>query len=272
LTTTENKFAEELASFQNLWEGGYMEGDPLKPMAASTYGALGYMSVLHVVYLTCIKPFINQDTVALEIGPGRGAWTKTMLSAKEVWCLDALSPEHNRFWQFIGPAPHIQYYQVSDFSCAMLPDNHFDYMFSFGTLCHISFEGITEYMRNLYPKFRHGAHGFIMIADYDKYRTAWDNLDTLSVINAAKRLVRPENRLIKRIMRPILERAVQKLNMKARPKTMLEISDDNHPGPGRWYHAGVERTCEMLLENGWTIADADVGVLYRDPIIHFRKV
>lgn len=138
------RLRNELKSFQELWHGGFYGGNPLDPMGHSSYRLLGYMSILHVVYLTCIKPYINKNSIALEIGPGRGAWTKALLRAKEVWCLDALSPEHNNFCEYVGHAPNVKYLQVSDFSCSMLPNSKFDYLFSIGTFCHISFDGLIE--------------------------------------------------------------------------------------------------------------------------------
>jgi hypothetical protein len=84
------------------------------------------MSTLHATYLCCIKPYVNQDTVALEIGPGRNAWTKTLLPACEVYALDALSAEHNDFYEYVGRHEHVKYFQVSDFKCEMLPDNYFN--------------------------------------------------------------------------------------------------------------------------------------------------
>jgi len=60
----------------------------------------------------------------------------------------------------------LKYFQVDDFSCSILPDNHFDYMFSFGCLCHVSLEGITAYAQNLFGKLKPGANCFWMIADY----------------------------------------------------------------------------------------------------------
>ena len=35
----------------------------------------------------------------------------------------------------------MRYVEVSDFSCRELPDDHFDFLFSFGVFCHISWEG-----------------------------------------------------------------------------------------------------------------------------------
>ncbi len=55
-----DRLRREIDSFRGtwkgrpLWEGGYYEGDPLDPVGRSSYGAGGYISVLHAVYLTCV--------------------------------------------------------------------------------------------------------------------------------------------------------------------------------------------------------------------------
>jgi 16S rRNA A1518/A1519 N6-dimethyltransferase RsmA/KsgA/DIM1 with predicted DNA glycosylase/AP lyase activity len=98
-------------------------------MAKSGYGQLGFMSVLHATYLRCIKPYINNHTVSLEIGPGRGAWTKALLPSKEIYVLDALPEEHNRFFEYLEYPKNVRYFQVKDFDCEILPDNYFNYMF-----------------------------------------------------------------------------------------------------------------------------------------------
>ena len=105
--TLDKRLQQELNSFKTLWKGGFYEGDVLAELHWSTYGSCGYMSVLHATYLRCIKPYVNQDSTVLEIGPGRGTWTKTMLHAKKIMVMDALSAEHNDFWNFIGEKPKI---------------------------------------------------------------------------------------------------------------------------------------------------------------------
>jgi hypothetical protein len=230
------KPGEEFTVFEGLWENGYFEGDPLNPYGNSRYfGPMRYMSVLHVTYLTCIKPYVAEDTIALEIGPGRGAWTRALLGAKEVWCLDAVSAQDNRFWEYVGRNEKVRYFKVSDFSCSILPDNAFDYLFSFGVFCHLPFARIREYMENLHGKLKTGAHCFIMVADYEKYNAAFDKLP----------------------------------NMEKVPR--LDTNEDQVMRPGRWFHAGCKRTCDMLTEIGYRIVDPDVGALHRDPIIHFQK-
>jgi hypothetical protein len=254
----ESKLSQELQSFNSIWQGGYFEGDPLDPMGKSSYHELGYMSVLHATYLTCIKPYITGETIACELGPGRGAWTRCLLPAKEIWCLDALSADHNKFWDYIKPTPHIKYHQVSDFSCEMLRDDSIDYLFSFGCLCHVSFEGIKAYMTSLHRKLRSGSHAFIMVADYEKYNSAIRRIDSLSLVRSLPRLLRPAIRVWLGLRRS------------GAPK-LKDPDPDDIPNPGRWYDAGLERTCRMLRDLSYRIVDPDVGVNHRDPIIHFAK-
>lgn len=260
---TTRKLTAEIQSFQDLWQGGYYEGDPLDPRSGSNYPLeFSFMSVLHVTYLACIKPYVNSNTRALEIGPGRGAWTKAMLKsgASEIYCLDALSAEHNGFWEYLQNPKNVKYFQVSDFECRDVPDDTFDYLFSFGCLCHVSPEGVEAYFRNLYPKLRKGAQGFVMIADYEKYNRAVEQGKSGGIAQnmfRAKRLlpIRLQMRFLESIFYPKL-------------KTLEESGE---AAPGRWYNLGVKEACRMLQQYGYEIVDPDMDVNYRDPVIHFRK-
>lgn len=256
--TDQERLKKEIQIFSHLWKGGYYEGNPLDPMGFSSYGVLGFISSLYAVYATCIKPYIHTDSVVCEIGCGRGAWTKTFLPAKEVWCLDALSAEYNQFWEYVGNQSHIRYLQVTDFSCNMLPDNYFNYFFSFGCFCHISFEGITEYMKNIFPKLLSGTHGFIMVADYDKYNSALANREIYI------------GQMLPSLIRKIYYIYVFLLSKVVTYKTYLDKNEDDII-KARWYHAGIDRTCEMLRKLNYDIVEEDVNVNIRDPLIHFIK-
>jgi hypothetical protein len=253
----------ELARFQELWRGGYYEGDPLDPAAISKYEDLGYLSILYVTYRMCIRPFVGANTRALEIGPGRGAWTKTMLAAEEIWCLDALSAEHNRFWEHVGRehANKIHYVQVDDFSCRALPDDHFDFLFSFGTFCHIPWPLQCEYYRNLFAKMKPGAHAMVMFADFDKYNRALRNIDRLRT-----RALRGNPALAS------LKQALRYVRVRFERGTWLWPELVKHePNRIRFHHAGIRETRTMLESIGWKVLEPDVEVNLRDPIVHFQK-
>jgi hypothetical protein len=254
----------QLRTFESVWQGGFYSGDPLADMA-SPYELFGYYSVRHVVYLACIRQYVTPETVALELGPGRGAWTRTLLGAREVWALDALSAEHNGFWEYVGHQPHVHYVEVDDFTVSMLPDDAIDYVFSFDTLCHVTFDGIEAYARNLHPKLRDGAHLFWMVADFDKYRAFVADRHRRSVAWPFVRLF--GNRLYRRL----LERQAREVDDRLAARYEEFIALPEGPQGNWWYDAGTARTCEMLESVGYRVLDRDVGADPRSPIVHFVR-
>lgn len=256
----QENLSKEIESFQGLWKGGYYEGDASDYLTRSAYGSFGYISILHAIYLRCIKPYINAETIALEIGPGHGAWTKTMLEAKEIWALDALSAEYNQFFEYLNHPKNVKYFQVKDFECRELPENHFDYMFSFGCLCHVSFEGISKYAENIFDKLKPGANCFWMIADKRKYAQFIKDADRFDVWNA---LAPKKGKFAVKRLFDIFSKAT-------RPP-FLTLDVFNEDSQGHWYDAGTERTCEMLEKVGYKIIEKDIGIIARDPMIHFIK-
>lgn len=254
----------EHLQFQGLWKGGYFEGDPLDPVGESGYGDWGYISVLHATYLYCIRPYVRADTHALEIGPGRGGWSRAMLGARELWCLDALSAEHNSFWEYVG-AQHkdrVRYLQVNDSPCSQLPDNHFTFLFSFGCFCHLSWASQLEYYRGLFTKLRPGANAFVLFADYEKYNAALDRVRSL-------RCRRVDGNPVVGSMVNALRYA--KRAVVSQPPARKDLSEGTAAAPGRWYHAGIAETSAALKGIGWEVVSEDIGVVPRDPIVHFRK-
>ena len=119
-------------------------------------------------------------------------------------------------------------------------------------------------MKNLYPKLKTGAHGFVMVADYEKYNRALDNRVNLSITYAL--LHRRRYTPVRWAAQWLWKIAGERLSRKR-----LNTNEDGEPRPGRWYHASIARTCKMLRELGYEITDPDVGVNHRDPVIHFTK-
>ena len=253
---TSLQLGSELRSFQNIWKGGYFEGNPKDPHGPSSYAAIdvrhgyadqadvmskkgitaqqiGTISVLYATWLLTLQGRVKAKTV-LEIGPGRGGWTKAILEegAEKVYALDALPAEHNQFFEYLGPdlGQRSKYIQVSNFLCAGVPDDSVDVVFSFGCFCHISRIGVTEYMKSIYLKMREGSEGCIMNSDYAKIASCLG-----SAVPAD------------------LDR------------------EDATPSPGRWYHLGVGWFVELLSQIGFTILSEDIGCCPRDPIVHFAK-
>lgn len=221
------------------------------------------MSSLHATYLRCIKPYVNDSTIVLEIGPGKGAWTKAFLPASEVYVMDAVSAEHTDFYSYIPKLNKIHYIQILDLNCTELPNNYFNYMFSFGTLCHMSRESIELYARNLFEKLKPGANCFWMISDYKKWNQGVEN-DNLFLIDRLLRRKIPFRRL--------LSWMVKKISIYSHENKPIKLVDqDDLPIPGGWNDNDLERTFQLLVKSGYEVIDPDVGTCLRDSIIHFQK-
>lgn len=253
---------EHLSSFRDVWSRGYFSADPLLPDSTSL-GLFGYFGSHHVVYLCCIRPYVDSHTVAVEIGPGRGAWTRALLPAQEVWCLDALSAEHNEFWTYVGQQSHVHYSHVKDFDCDMLPDDGVDYVFSYDALCHVPFNGLEAYARSLYRKMRRGAHGFWMVGDFDKFRSFVTESRSVGPVLTSQ--------FGRRWARQFAELAVSRVEKRQLRFQATFINQSEGPGGNWWYDAGAARTATMLTTVGYQVLDEDMGCDPRSPILHFVR-
>jgi hypothetical protein len=228
---------KEIASFNELWVGGTTRpkfGWEKSKMRAEYQDLEGIVEV-------CIDPYIDGATV-LEIGAGGGFWTQRMLKAKEINCFDALSADHNKFWDRVNRRDGIEYFQVTDFECNDLTDDSIDYLFSYDVFCHISLSGSDAYLKNLHKKLKVGANCFIMIGDINKYKSE----------AGKKKMV--------------------KVGGHSDLSDLVE-DDDGDPTPGRWYLYGVDKFCALLDKYGYTLVSKDVviDIDKNSPIIHFKK-
>lgn len=261
--------AESIRDHEKGWHGGYYEGDPLMPFGDSGYDQLNFVSMMHTVYQTCIRSFITPESHALEIGCGRGAWTRAMLGAKSIYCLDAKFAEDNNFWKCVGSEHKgkIKYLKVNDFECRDLPDNHFDFLFSFGTFCHIPWDCQKLYYKNLFEKLRPGANAIVMFADFDKYDSAVTACGQFGI-----NVKRPSESLLTYYIKTAGVAVRNLLSGKSVPSRIwVPMHKIDRSNPGMWYSPGIDTVSDYLRSVGWEVISKDVGVCLRDPIVHFRR-
>ena len=118
--------SDEIASFQNLWRGGFKTGYNKK---RNQIGIEKYLSSQ-----------INNRCV-LEIGCGGGQWSKFMYEyVDKLYCVDILSSDHNQFWENVGKEKKdkITYFHIKDFLLSDITDGIIDFVFSYDVFCHIS--------------------------------------------------------------------------------------------------------------------------------------
>ena len=263
--------ARFLEKFSREWRGGYFEGNPQDSMAVSSYGIYGYNSILYTIYSACIRPYVTPTTTILEIGPGRGAWTRAFLDrgCQKIYAVDAAPAEHTNFWQYVGRDPRAEYIMAHDFKLSEVPDGSIDLFFSFGVFCHLTPEMCEQYIASLTPKMRVGSRGFLMIADFDKYNRCLANAERLSI----KRIFEDQERKIWRPFRLAYSFAWRHLRSKMDLQPLSKARRQNIGGSEDtgWYHWGVERACEALQLAGLEVVESDIEVNPRDPMIHFVR-
>lgn len=277
--TVERAFSKDemIGLCKGLWKGGYFEGDPEDPYGRSGYEQMGFISTLYAVYQVCIRPYLHNQACVLEIGPGRGAWTKTMLAAKEIWCLDVNTASHNGFWNYVGEEHRgrVKYIQTDTFDCRELPDNHFDLLFSYGTFCHIPPEGQRAYLRALLPKLRVGAVGSVMVADYEKHNAAVAKYNDLGILLRRYAGNGVTLRRMRDVGRSLLDAAM--LLAGRLPAGLIHgrmsVLDSSkvQRKQGAWFHTDLMETCRFAESVGWQVVNPDIGLSIRDPIVQLRR-
>lgn len=258
---------KEIAAFERtgIWKGGFYNGERLQLFSDSEIKSKGTVlnqrhsngpkfnketyfkgRDLREIRDKTLKPFIDENTTVLEIGPGRGSWTKTMLNynPKHIYCFDVFTAEHNNFWGLLGNEnkDRITYFKVHDHSCKELEDDSIDFVFSYDVFCHISYSGTREYLKNLYPKLKKGAKCIIMIADREKNEKS---------------------------QHPFVRVRAPKGTYGS-----LQEELDDIDGPfygGRWYYYGIDRFCESLEEFNYTVLNRDLDLDSQNPICFFQK-
>jgi cyclopropane fatty-acyl-phospholipid synthase-like methyltransferase len=201
----------------------------------------------------------------LEIGPGRGAWTKSVadLGAKQVFAVDVVDPEYAGFWQYVGRRPNIQHIVVDDCSLHDVSDNSIDYFFSFGCFCHIKPDMNIAYINALASKMRSGSHGFLMVADYDKFNACVGDVQGRSIWRA---FTNKKFAAVRTAWRASLTLFHDKFVQRPLDKTEPDSTD-----AGAWFHFGTIAACRALEAAGFKIVEADMDICHRDPVIHFQK-
>ncbi len=241
-------------------------------MASSTYAIYGDNSIFYTIYSACIRPYITAETVVLEIGPGRGAWSKAFVhrNCRKLYAVDVVTPEHSGFWKHVGEDPRVEYIVANDLTLPGVPDQLIDFFFSFGVFCHLKPEMCEEYLGAMFRKMRPGSRGFLMIADFDKYERCRAEAGRLSI----GRFLTEQTRKVWFPAKLGYSFAWRYFRGKMDLEPVSKEREHNLWSPTAnfgWYHWGVERACKAMLQAGFEIVERDVEVCHRDPVIHFRK-
>ena len=148
----------EKQEFQKLWgRAGFTE----------TFE--GYPEGLSLRYrlLELIKQHACKDGVALEIGCGSGYYTLRWLrpNFKTVIAIDLLEAPSDI-------CQGIEYHQAGncDYSCAAVPDESVDFVYSLGCFCHLSNSANALYLQSVYRVLKTGGKALIVFANWPQHQ------------------------------------------------------------------------------------------------------
>lgn len=183
------------------------------------------------VFWQGLAPYLKPVSHVLELGPGRGAWSRAILSRITQGELHTVDYVDVREW--LEPSKYagrLVCHQVSDNSFNELPDGYFDVFWSFGVLCHNNIENIENILTNARSKVKPGAIAIHQYGDWNKLdRYGWE-----------------KGRV---------------------PKGFREQLDADI----WWPRNDQERMSKAAINAGWDIEMADIGLLARDSMIILRN-
>jgi len=183
------------------------------------------------VFQEAVKPHLRPDSCVLEIGPGRGSWSRGILRQIPHGKLYTADYLDTRPWlnpdEFNGRLVSLR---VTDNSFRGLPDDYFDFFWSFGVLCHQNPHQIVEILTNSRPKMKRGGIAIHQHAD-------WDKLDAFGW----------------------------------KKGRVPEAFKDSPNEEIWWPRNNRRQMAHAAKQAGWTIVSEDMGLLKRDGMICLRR-
>ena len=158
---------------------GYDSGDILADIPCDIRGTeekrIG--GCYRTVFEAAIMPHLTPGARVLEIGPGRGSWTRAILRRfprGEVHTVD-----FHAVGEWIDPTPYngrLIHHQVADLDYDGVPRAWFDFIWSFGVLCHCNREHIAHILSVTRELARPGAVAIHQYGDWNKLEAfGWES-------------------------------------------------------------------------------------------------
>lgn len=128
------------------------------------------------VFKEAVLPYLRPDSRVLELGPGKGSWSRAILKFVPQGELHTIDFQDVSDWlnpeSFSG---RLTCHQVHDNTFAELPDDYFDFFWSFGVLCHNEGHSILNILQHARRTLKHGARCVHQYGDWEKLdRYGWD--------------------------------------------------------------------------------------------------
>jgi SAM-dependent methyltransferase len=183
------------------------------------------------IFKKAVLPYINENSKILELGPGKGAWSRAILKYIPKGELTTIDFQDVEKW--LGPEKYngrLKCVKVNSNQYMELPDNYFDFFWSFGVLCHNNQESILEVLKNSYQKLKANSFAVHQYGDWEKLESyGW-------------------------------ERGAVPFEFKTKPDNEIW-----------WPRNSQSIMTKLAIEAGWKVVTPDLNIIKRDSIIVLHK-
>jgi SAM-dependent methyltransferase len=220
---------------RQLFAEGYSSGDVLRRLPDRTRRNEERLigGSYRRFFMQAVRPHLHDTSAVMELGPGRGSWTRALLRFVPAGSVHTLDYHNAAEW--LRPQDYdgrLVCHQVTDNSFDAVTDGSFDVFFSFGVLCHNTAPAIGEIMRAALSKMRPGAIAIHEYGDWEKLdRLGWD-----------------ERHGVPAFCRDLPDDDVRNCWPRNDPATMAAVCEDA----------------------GWIVEEPDLGLFRRDSVIRLR--
>ena len=114
-----------------------------------------------------LKQYVKPEATIVEIGPGGGRWTRYMVDAKRIYCVDYHQELLTEVTANFKSAPITPIKNNGD-DFPGIDDASIDFLFSFGVFVHLDLDIIDRYLANMKRLLKPGASVVLQYADKTK--------------------------------------------------------------------------------------------------------
>ncbi len=114
-----------------------------------------------------VRPFINPEHLAVEIGPGGGRWTRYLLGFKYLYVIDYHKKLLDELKKNYNQA-NMKFIKNNGTDFPGINNHSIDYLFSFGVFVHLELDLIDSYLKNMKSILKPSANVVIQYSDKTK--------------------------------------------------------------------------------------------------------
>ena len=104
----------------------------------------------------------------LEIGSGGGRWTRYLLPARRLYCVDVNPEMFHYILGRLGPQPNLSFVRTQGTDLPGIEPESIDLVFTFGTFVHLEAEFIDGYLKSIRDVIKPDADVLIHYSDKEK--------------------------------------------------------------------------------------------------------